>query len=126
MAGGVFGSFLGMALGGVMAEHFGWRWAFGGMAVFGLILAFLYPIVVKENKIGTVQGKIKTQQKQDKSRSPLRSIYSSRSLIATYIGFPVISIDITDWGQIKRGWSRQWWYSVVQLARFYVGCYVIV
>ena len=86
MAGGVFGSFLGMALGGVMAEHFGWRWAFGGMAVFGLILAFLYPIVVKENKIGTVQGKIKTQQKQEKSRSPLRSIYSSRSVIATYIG----------------------------------------
>ena len=82
----VFGSFLGMALGGVMAEHFGWRWAFGGMAVFGLILAFLYPIVVKENKIGSIQRKIKIQQKQDKSISPLRSIYSSRSVIATYIG----------------------------------------
>jgi MFS family permease len=52
MAGGVFGSFLGMALGGVMAEHFGWRWAFAGMAVFGLILAFLYPVIVKETKIG--------------------------------------------------------------------------
>ena len=46
MAGGMCGSFLGMALGGVMAEHLGWRWAFGGMAAFGLILALLYPIVV--------------------------------------------------------------------------------
>lgn len=50
MAGGIFGSFLGMALGGVLAEHFGWRWAFGGMALFGLVLAVLYPIVVKEKE----------------------------------------------------------------------------
>ncbi len=51
MAGGVFGSFLGVALGGVLAQHFGWRWAFGGIALFGLILAFLYPVLVKENRI---------------------------------------------------------------------------
>ena len=118
-----------------MAEHFGWRWAFGGMAVFGLILAFLYPMWFKENKIGTVQGKIKTQQKQDKSRSPLRSIYSSRSVIATYIGSGLqlfVGGTVIVWlpsylnryyglGTDKAGWSRQWWYSVVQLARFYVG-----
>ena len=86
MAGGVFGSFLGMALGGVMAEHFGWRWAFAGMAIFGLILAFLYPIVVKEKKIGSTSRKLKAIQKQQHSTNPLRSIYSSRSVIATYIG----------------------------------------
>ena len=51
MAGGMCGSFFGMAFGGVLAEHFGWRWAFGGMAAFGLMLALLYPIVVKEKKI---------------------------------------------------------------------------
>lgn len=37
MAGGMFGSVLGMALGGVMAQHFGWRWAFAGMALFGVM-----------------------------------------------------------------------------------------
>ena len=39
MAGGMFGSVLGMAAGGVLAEHFGWRWSFAGMAIFGLALA---------------------------------------------------------------------------------------
>lgn len=86
MAGGVFGSFLGMALGGVMAEHYGWRWAFGGMAVFGLCLALLYPMVVKEKKIGIQPRKIKSEAKPDQFKQPLKSIYSSRSVLATYIG----------------------------------------
>lgn len=86
MAGGVFGSFLGMALGGVMAEHYGWRWAFGGMAVFGLCLALLYPMAVKEKKIGIQSRKIKSEAKPDQFKQPLKSIYSSRSVLATYIG----------------------------------------
>lgn len=85
MAGGVFGSFLGMSLGGVMAEHFGWRWAFGGMAVFGLILAMLYPIAVKEKSIASPRFKDANGQKIKPVKSPLRSLYSSRSVVATYI-----------------------------------------
>ncbi|OTG83301.1 multidrug DMT transporter permease [Acinetobacter sp. ANC 5054] len=85
MAGGVFGSFLGMALGGVLAQHFGWRWAFGGMAIFGLILATLYPILVKEKKIGTIPKEELATQKKETQKNHLRTIYSSRSVIATYI-----------------------------------------
>lgn len=85
MAGGVFGSFLGVALGGVLAQHFGWRWAFGGIALFGLILAFLYPILVKENRINAApQNKIRSKTQHIKI--PLKTLYSSRSVIATYIG----------------------------------------
>lgn len=86
MAGGVFGSFLGMALGGVVAQHYGWRWAFGGMALFGLALAFLYPILVKEKKIGIQYRKIKSEAKKEEFKKPLKSIYSSRSVLATYVG----------------------------------------
>ena len=86
MAGGVFGSFLGMALGGVLAEHFGWRWAFGGMALFGLVLAVLYPIVVKEKRIAPPHRINEIGQKAAPIKSPLKSLYSSRSVIATYIG----------------------------------------
>lgn len=85
MAGGVFGSFLGMALGGVLAQHFGWRWAFGGIALFGLILAFLYPVLVKENRINT-SPQNKSRSKTRHIKSPLKTLYSSRSVIATYIG----------------------------------------
>ncbi|OTG82300.1 MFS transporter [Acinetobacter sp. ANC 4648] len=86
MAGGIFGSFLGMALGGVMAEHFGWRWAFGGMALFGLVLAILYPIVVKEKKIISPDLTDSIEKNAIQSHKPLKTIYSSRSVIATYIG----------------------------------------
>ncbi|WP_335976466.1 MFS transporter, partial [Acinetobacter calcoaceticus] len=85
MAGGVFGSFLGMALGGVLAQHFGWRWAFGAIALFGLILAFLYPVLVKEKRI-TASPQNKSHSKKQHIQSPLKTLYSSRSVIATYIG----------------------------------------
>lgn len=86
MAGGMCGSFLGMALGGVLAEHFGWRWAFGGMAIFGLALAFLYPIIVKENRIASSGLTDSAGQKIIQIKNPLRTLYSSPSVIATYIG----------------------------------------
>ena len=85
MAGGVFGSFLGMALGGVLAQHFGWRWAFGGIALFGLILAFIYPVLVKEKRIASSRQN-KSRSKTLHIQSPLKTLYSTRSVIATYIG----------------------------------------
>lgn len=82
MAGGMFGSVLGMALGGVLAQHLGWRWAFAGMALFGLVLAMLYPVIVKERRIAPRCA----QQALDKASHPLRTLYSSRSVIAAYVG----------------------------------------
>ncbi|MFJ3222926.1 MFS transporter [Streptomyces sp. NPDC086783] len=51
IAGGAFGSVLGVAIGGAVAEAFGWRWAFGVMGVFGLLLAACYGIVVTEKRL---------------------------------------------------------------------------
>jgi predicted MFS family arabinose efflux permease len=48
IAGGAFGSVLGMGLGGVISAHFGWRVAFAGMALFGLILVALYRLLITE------------------------------------------------------------------------------
>jgi MFS family permease len=56
MAGGAAGSVLGMALGGVVAAHFGWRWAFAAMAIFGLLLVTLYRVIVIEKKLGTTSA----------------------------------------------------------------------
>ncbi|MNG73610.1 Hexuronate transporter [compost metagenome] len=82
MAGGMFGSVLGMALGGVMAQHLGWRWAFAGMALFGLLLAMLYPLIVKESRIAPKR----LEQALVKTSRPLRSLYGCRSVIAAYVG----------------------------------------
>ncbi|MCY1275837.1 sugar efflux transporter [compost metagenome] len=86
MAGGMFGSVLGMALGGVLAQNFGWRWAFAGMAFFGLALAVLYPVVVKEARIAPRRLADKTSQAALKAQRPLRTLYSSRSVIGAYVG----------------------------------------
>ncbi|WP_413099739.1 MFS transporter [Streptomyces sp. Inha503] len=51
IGGGAFGSVLGVSIGGVVAQHLGWRWAFGVMGIFGLVLAALYGIVVTEKRL---------------------------------------------------------------------------
>ncbi|MDH1010691.1 MFS transporter [Pseudomonas nicosulfuronedens] len=83
MAGGMFGSVLGMGLGGVLAAHLGWRWAFAGMALFGLLLALLYPLIVSEKRIAPVAAAEARQQAGGRS---LRSLFGSRSVIAAYLG----------------------------------------
>lgn len=86
MAGGMFGSVLGMGLGGGIAAHLGWRWAFVGMALFGLLLALVYPVLVKEARISPKRFADATRQAADKACLPLRTLYSSRSVLAAYIG----------------------------------------
>ncbi|MGE0624374.1 MAG: MFS transporter [Pseudomonadales bacterium] len=92
MAGGMFGSVLGMGLGGAIADQFGWRWAFAGMALIGLVLATLYPIVVRESKIGSVPAPPGAGDgpppgtAAPASPSPLRTLFSTRSVICAYVG----------------------------------------
>ncbi|MGY3945317.1 MFS transporter [Aeromonas tecta] len=83
ISGGLFGSVLGMASGGVLAHLMGWRWAFAGMALFGLLLAAIYPLVVKESRISTP---CRASRGTAEGRNPLRSLYSSRSVISAYVG----------------------------------------
>ena len=51
MAGGSFGSVLGVALGGALAVHFGWRWTFAAMAIVGLVLVVLYRALISDKKL---------------------------------------------------------------------------
>ncbi|KAB0500284.1 MFS transporter [Pseudomonas vancouverensis] len=86
MAGGMFGSVLGMALGGAIAAKLGWRWSFAGMALFGLALAVLYPIIVKERRIAPQRAAQVASKAAASVTRPLRTLFSSRSVIATYVG----------------------------------------
>jgi MFS family permease len=79
MAGGMFGSVLGMAAGGVLAQHFGWRWSFVGMAIFGLALAVFYPLIVRESRLGSTT-------KRAVKKLPLASLFATRSVISAYVG----------------------------------------
>lgn len=87
MAGGMFGSVLGVALGGVLAAQFGWRWSFIGMALFGLALAALYPLVIRESRLAPGQAVDPVRRTPlGRPRTSLASLFASRSVICAYIG----------------------------------------
>jgi MFS family permease len=85
MAGGLFGAVLGMALGGAIAAKLGWRWSFAGMALFGLVLAVLYPLIVKEARIAPQRAAHVANKATAAVKRPLRTLWSSRSVVATYV-----------------------------------------
>ena len=91
MAGGPVGSVVGMALGGIVATQFGWRWSFGAMAAFGLFLVILYALLVRESKLRSeaevVAGTRSSSTVQPpKLRAILSGLFASRSVISAYIG----------------------------------------
>jgi predicted MFS family arabinose efflux permease len=50
LAAGLIGSVLGVVLGGIIAERWGWQAGFGAVGIPGLILAFVFLLVVRDYK----------------------------------------------------------------------------
>ncbi|WP_150292801.1 MFS transporter [Sphingobium estronivorans] len=88
MAGGLFGQVLGVALGGQIAASHGWRAAFLIIGLFGLLLALIFPLVVREKRIAALHDGPRTidQGLAATPRPPLRSLFASRTVILAYIG----------------------------------------
>lgn len=82
MAGGLLGSVLGVALGGMVASALGWRWAFAAMSGFGLLLAIVYPLVVTEKRL----AKLAVSDAPEPARKGLSSLIATPSVIAAYVG----------------------------------------
>ena len=88
MAGGSFGSVVGVALGGTLAVHVGWRWSFGIMAILGLVLVALFRLLVSESKLARhhVPDVVTGSTVAIGERARLRTLFSTPSVIAAYIG----------------------------------------
>jgi predicted MFS family arabinose efflux permease len=87
MAGGLFGQVLGVAIGGQIAAHHGWRIAFTAIGLFGLALAVLYPIVVREGRIAKLGGgNASAAAGAEQPRAPIRALFASRSVMLAYVG----------------------------------------
>jgi predicted MFS family arabinose efflux permease len=89
MAGGSFGSVIGVALGGTLAVQLGWRWSFGAMAILGLVLTVLYAVMVTDKKLARykvddlAEGEPLTRAGE---RAKLRSLFSTPAVICAYLG----------------------------------------
>ena len=91
LAGGSFGSMLGMALSGIVAAHFGWRWSFATMAVFGVVLALIYRAVVTEERIAPCRTAVSGAapagtRPRFTPRELARALFASKSVVFAYLG----------------------------------------
>jgi len=89
MAGGSFGSVLGVFLGGILAVQLGWRWSFAIMALLGLVLVALYAVFINDGKLARHQhpGNVSARpQASTSKRAPLRTLVSTRAVICAYVG----------------------------------------
>ena len=89
MAGGSFGSVLGVFLGGILAVHLGWRWSFGVMAVIGLVLVFLYFLFINDAKLVRNQhpgNAVAVPVATTSKRAKLRTLVSTPSVVCAYVG----------------------------------------
>jgi predicted MFS family arabinose efflux permease len=84
MAGGMFGSVIGVALGGAIATKFGWRTAFIWMAIVGLVLAAIYLLSVKSSKVPL--GAANKSRKGGDYKKAFGTLFGSRSVVAAYVG----------------------------------------
>ena len=55
IAAGTLGSVLGVVVGGFIAERWGWQAGFGAVGVPGLVLALLFPLIVRDYKTVSLQ-----------------------------------------------------------------------
>jgi predicted MFS family arabinose efflux permease len=88
MAGGVFGSVLGMGLGGAIGQGLGWPWSFAVMAILGLMLAAAFRLSVPDS-LGAppaVEGRRSAFPSRQELAVLLGELFGAPTLICAYVG----------------------------------------
>lgn len=84
------GTVSGVALGGFIAERFGWRWSFAIMAAFGLLVLAIFRCICSDKKIEKMGEGVDGYQLARSARGNFRkdvfNILSSRSILYAYLG----------------------------------------
>jgi MFS family permease len=83
LGGALFGSVVGVALGGVVATRVGWPWAFLAVGLPGLILALLYPLLVRDYKTVNLA---RADERKMSWREIVKASLGVRSTIYGYVG----------------------------------------
>lgn len=81
IAGGLAGQVLGVSIGGWVAQAYGWRMAFNVIALSGLVLALVFPLIAQQRKIDLLSG---TASAATSTKPPIRSVIANGSVICTY------------------------------------------
>lgn len=87
MAGGLLGQVLGVGIGGAVAAAHGWRMAFLVIALSGLALAILFPLLVGEERIAALSsGAGNSPYERTQAFPKIGSLFTGRTIKCVYIG----------------------------------------
>ena len=87
MAGGLLGQVLGVGIGGAVAAAHGWRMAFLVIAMTGLALAILYPLLVGEHRIASLSDEAGNEPYKRQQEFPkVASLFAGRTIKCAYLG----------------------------------------
>ena len=87
LAAGLIGSVLGVVLGGVIAERWGWQAGFGIVGVPGLFLAVLFILIVRDYKTVALPSRASATGRSSMSaREVVAALLKPRTAIVTCIG----------------------------------------
>lgn len=95
---GILGSVLGVVLGGVIAQHWGWQAGFGAVGVPGLLLAFVFLWVVRDYRTVPLRG---TRGTRSRPREAARVIVAELARPRTALfaclgsGFQLLTLSMT-------------------------------
>jgi MFS transporter, Spinster family, sphingosine-1-phosphate transporter len=79
------GSLLGLLIGGQLADHIGWRWAFVVVGLPGIVLAVLVPLLIRDPRRDGIAAAPANKPPSLSNREALREIFSSRAFMLTVI-----------------------------------------
>lgn len=85
MAGGVFGSFIGLVLGGAVSAHVGWRGSFNVMGAIGFALVVGYVLIVRDRPAPVSQPRSATGSSAFSLRAVLRGLFGDPGVVLTYV-----------------------------------------
>jgi MFS family permease len=87
LAAGMFGSVLGVILGGFIAERWGWQAGFGAVGIPGLVLAFVFLLTVRDYKtVALPVGGIGEATPRMTARAVVAELLRPRTALITCIG----------------------------------------
>jgi MFS family permease len=86
LAAGLVGSVLGVVLGGIISQHWGWQAGFGAVGIPGLILAFLFLLIVRDYKTVALPGASRANTKSMAARAIVAGLLKPRTALVTCIG----------------------------------------
>ncbi len=87
IAAGMFGSVLGVVLGGLIAERWGWQAGFGAVGVPGLILAFVFLAIVRDYKtVALPVASVAGSKPRMTTRAVVTELLRPRTALVTCIG----------------------------------------